>query len=340
MTSDPTTRVALETAIADLIDLLAEPEVPLESSMQSYFELHPIALTSLGFDSVLPHPRLEYADDAVLEPDFMAWAPDATTTVIEIKRALCSAVVLGPDRRPRESADLTKAISQGREYVSFFDDSANRSRFSETNALPCHKNPSLLVFIGRSEPRERLARLMLERDRSLSLVVKTYDELAIDLEAARRRNFGDREGLEGGSLHVLLRSHCDSGARGTVFSAGTPQDGRWRAWIEPGCELSLDMSPAGSAGASTLPSGFEVLLSFEFGSRAGFATAAIYIDGKLIAEADFYGDTPLPRLESLRGARIGASKFGDPGAPTILLGVSLKNHGRTVHVILQPSDCL
>jgi Shedu protein SduA, C-terminal len=156
--------------------LINDPSVR-EQDLQSFFEESPHLLAGVSYDRVVPHPVLSRDQDGPLIPDFMLEPAGGFADVLDLKLP-SSPVAVGRRDRVRQSAAVTEAVAQVREYRAYFDDPVHREAVRERYGLDAFR-PTVAVVIGR-DPKPGHDRLQLKRvwdDLPAHVRLMTYDEL-------------------------------------------------------------------------------------------------------------------------------------------------------------------
>lgn len=148
-----------------------------EQELQTFFEDHPYFLSLLA--QPVPHVRLQDGTGKLLIPDLVlkplvAARRDSNWEVLELKLPNAK-LTAGKGARRRLSHEVWKAITQLREYGSYFADPRNEAqvRAALGHAL---KRPKLAVLIGRS--KDDAIDAVEDQQAYLSDVrIVTYDEI-------------------------------------------------------------------------------------------------------------------------------------------------------------------
>jgi Domain of unknown function (DUF4263) len=160
---------------AQLEELINDPDLK-EQQLQEFFEAHPHLLAGIDYARVEPHPYLKRADQGPLIPDFMLEpSPGGFADVLDLKLPKVSVVVGKPDRLA-QSAAVTSAIAQLREYRAWFDDASNQKQFQKKYNMQAYK-PSVVMVIGRDPKADPYELRRLWADLPTSLKILTYDDL-------------------------------------------------------------------------------------------------------------------------------------------------------------------
>jgi hypothetical protein len=159
---------------AALEELINDPAVD-EQALQDFFEQHPHLLTRNDHDRVLPHPVLARDEGGDLIPDFMLEPEDRFADVLDLKLPT-QPVVAGKANRLRQSAAVSEALAQVREYRAYFDDARRREEFHRRYGMKVYR-PSVVVVIGRDPTADPFELRRLWDDLPGHVDVQTYDSL-------------------------------------------------------------------------------------------------------------------------------------------------------------------
>src|SRR5438132_2049229 len=120
-------RQSIENALFQL-ERLIECDTASEGDFQKWFEHNPVVFDLLGYQKVLPHPRLTDDGAELYVPDFLAQRVDGLWEIVEIKRS-DTKVLKDVARRSAFYSAMETYISQCREYAQYFNDKAHRDEF-------------------------------------------------------------------------------------------------------------------------------------------------------------------------------------------------------------------
>jgi Domain of unknown function (DUF4263) len=159
-----------------LEELINDPSVR-EHDLQAFFEEHPHLLAGTSYDRVVPHPVLARDEKGPLIPDFMLVPRDDFADVLDLKLPGVQ-LVTGRRDRLHQTAHVTEAIAQVREYRAYFDDPAHRQAVRDRYGLRAYR-PAVAVVIGRDPGpgRDRLELRRIWDDLPSHVDIMTYDQL-------------------------------------------------------------------------------------------------------------------------------------------------------------------
>jgi Shedu protein SduA, C-terminal len=161
---------------ARLEELINEPSTS-EHDLQAFFEENPHLLTGTSYDRVVPHPILARDEKGPLIPDFMLEPQDGFADVLDLKLPGVQ-LVTGRRDRLHQTAHVTEAIAQVREYRAYFDNPAHRQAVRDRYGIQAYR-PAVAVVIGR-DPGPGRDRFELRRvwdDLPAHVEIRTYDQL-------------------------------------------------------------------------------------------------------------------------------------------------------------------
>jgi hypothetical protein len=162
---------------AQLEELINEPGIS-EQDLQSFFEENPHLLAGTSYDRVVPHPVLSRDQDGPLIPDFMLEPMDGGFADVLDLKLPHTQVVAGGMNRVRQSAHVTEALAQVREYRAYFEDIGHRQAVLDRYGLRAYR-PMVAIVIGRDPGPDRdpfqIKRLWDELPRHVRLM--TFDDL-------------------------------------------------------------------------------------------------------------------------------------------------------------------
>lgn len=159
---------------AALEELINDPNVS-EQALQDFFERHPRLLARNDHDRVLPHPVLARDEGGDLIPDFMLEPQNDFADILDLKLP-AQPVVVGKANRLRQSAAVSEAMAQVREYRAYFDDPRHREHFERRYGARAYR-PSVVVVIGRDPTVDPFELRRLWDDLPRHAEVLTYDGL-------------------------------------------------------------------------------------------------------------------------------------------------------------------
>jgi len=159
---------------AALEELINDPTVN-EQALQDFFEQRPHLLARNDHDRVLPHPVLARDEGSDLIPDFMLEPEDQFADILDLKLPM-QPVVVGKANRLRQSAAVSEALAQVREYRAYFDDPGHRERFHRRYGVKAYR-PSVVVVIGRDPTADPFELRRLWDELPGHVEVQTYDSL-------------------------------------------------------------------------------------------------------------------------------------------------------------------
>ncbi len=164
-----------------------------EKEMQTVFEEHPclmpgafMALAGHGayMKALITQPELQGIGDR--QPDFMWLTRDSGTispVLIEIERPDKKWVTTG--KNPQQTAELTQALNQIRQWREWMDQPANRLVFLEQYGIPENWRRRrfvpfyLLIYGRRAENRDEIAKMRAELERRDQALL-TFDHITPD----------------------------------------------------------------------------------------------------------------------------------------------------------------
>jgi hypothetical protein len=161
---------------ARLEELINDPAVR-EQDLQDFFEENPHLLAGTSYDRVVPHPVLARDEKGPLIPDFMLEPADDFADVLDLKLPGVQ-LVTGRRDRLHQTAHVTEAIAQVREYRAYFDDPAHRQAVRDRYGIQAYR-PTVAVVIGRDPGpgRDRLELRRIWDDLPGPARIMTYDQL-------------------------------------------------------------------------------------------------------------------------------------------------------------------
>jgi Shedu protein SduA, C-terminal len=159
-----------------LEELINNPSVR-EYDLQEFFEENPHLLAGTSYDRVVPHPVLARDEKGPLIPDFMLEPADDFADVLDLKLPGVQ-LVTGRSDRLHQTAHVTEAIAQVREYRAYFDDPAHRQAVRDRYGIQAYR-PTVAVVIGRDPGpgRDRLELRRIWDDLPAHARIMTYDQL-------------------------------------------------------------------------------------------------------------------------------------------------------------------
>ena len=159
-----------------LEELINNPSVR-EHDLQEFFEENPHLLAGTSYDRVVPHPVLARDEKGPLIPDFMLEPADGFADVLDLKLPGVQ-LVTGRSNRLHQTAHVTDAIAQVREYRAYFDDPAHRQAVRDRYGIQAYR-PTVAVVIGRDPGpgRDRLELRRIWDDLPAHARIMTYDQL-------------------------------------------------------------------------------------------------------------------------------------------------------------------
>jgi hypothetical protein len=159
-----------------LEELINNPSVR-EYDLQEFFEENPHLLAGTSYDRVVPHPVLARDEKGPLIPDFMLEPADGFADVLDLKLPVVQ-LVTGRSDRLHQTAHVTEAIAQVREYRAYFDDPAHRQAVRDRYGIQAYR-PTVAVVIGRDPGpgRDRLELRRIWDDLPAHARIMTYDQL-------------------------------------------------------------------------------------------------------------------------------------------------------------------
>jgi hypothetical protein len=140
-----------------------------EQDLQDFFEENPHLLAGTSYDRVVPHPVLVRDEKGPLIPDFMLEPADGFADVLDLKLPGVQ-LVTGRRDRLHQTAHVTEAIAQVREYRAYFDDPAHRQVVRDRYGIQAYR-PTVAVVIGR-DPGQVVIALNCEEFGMISLVMQ------------------------------------------------------------------------------------------------------------------------------------------------------------------------
>lgn len=148
-----------------------------EQDLQDFFEENPHLLAGTSYDRVVPHPVLVRDEKGPLIPDFMLEPADGFADVLDLKLPGVQ-LVTGRRDRLHQTAHVTEAIAQVREYRAYFDDPAHRQVVRDRYGIQAYR-PTVAVVIGRDPGpgRDRLELRRIWDDLPGHARIMTYDQL-------------------------------------------------------------------------------------------------------------------------------------------------------------------
>jgi hypothetical protein len=198
-------RTSFEAALSDLSKLMGEAGHS-EADYQKWFEQHPLVFDCVPYKRVIPHPELTDAGKVMFIPDFIAQRLDGLWEIFEIKRP-DTEVIRDVVRRQTFYATLERYLRQCRDYAGYFDDAAHRNEFSDRYGIEVEADPPSVLVAGRSAGLDRFAVHRLLMDRGGKVALKTYDDISVQLDHFRIKQFGQYENLAGLSMHLIIEVH-------------------------------------------------------------------------------------------------------------------------------------
>jgi hypothetical protein len=161
---------------ARLEELINDPSIG-EHDLQAFFEENPHLLAGTSYDRVVPHPILARDEKGPLIPDFMLEPEDGFADVLDLKLPGVQ-LVTGRRDRLHQTAHVTEAIAQVREYRAYFDDPAHRQAVRDRYGIQAYR-PVVAVVIGRDPGpgRDRLELRRIWDDLPAHVEIRTYDQL-------------------------------------------------------------------------------------------------------------------------------------------------------------------
>jgi hypothetical protein len=283
-------RDIFESALIELDALLARPNAP-ELEFQDWFERHSVVFLNLGFSRAIPHPEIRGTADRKWIPDFLVQRPNGTWSVLELKRA-DQEVLPNSDRRVTFYSDIHKYIAQCAEYVDQFDELAVRDEFGKRYGVQVHKDPKVILVVGRSANLDRDAVRTLSNRQSIEIF--TYDDIRSAIYSARAAYFAVYDGARGCSFVVVLRIDKPSAdVNNYILDIGADRArNRATVTIDPANHLSLvilDSNGDRHQTRSTLPLtddqfGQPHSLLFTVGLADTFSFVSVEMDRRYIAD--------------------------------------------------------
>lgn len=162
---------------ADRLEQLINDPGVREHDLQIFFEQHPRLLQGASYDRAVPHPVLTRDNRGPLIPDFMLEPTGGFADVLDIKLPGVP-LVTGRKDRLRQTAHVTEALAQVREYAAYFEDPSHRQELQDRYGLRAYR-PTVAVLIGR-DPGSRRDPLELRRiwaELPSHVEIRTYDQL-------------------------------------------------------------------------------------------------------------------------------------------------------------------
>jgi Domain of unknown function (DUF4263) len=162
---------------ADRLEVLINDPGVREYDLQAFFEEHPHLLQGMSYDRVVPHPVLARDNSGPLIPDFMLEPTGGFADVLDLKRPGVP-LVTGRADRLHQTAHVTEAIAQVREYAAYFDDATRRQELQDRYGLHAYR-PTAAVLIGRDPGpgRDPLELRRVLADLPSHVEIRTYDQL-------------------------------------------------------------------------------------------------------------------------------------------------------------------
>lgn len=176
--------LGVQAEVEEFEQLINDPETT-EPQLQRFFEGRPHFLPMQRLMHAYPRVGLRDADGRLLIPDFVlkpvvAAQRDRNWEVLELKRPQAR-LLTGPANHRSFSTEVTKALTQVRDYGDYFANLAHAEEVERALGRRL-RHPSLAVLIGRLPSGEELSALDQEQVRSPHVRIVTYDEV---LEAQR-----------------------------------------------------------------------------------------------------------------------------------------------------------
>ena len=161
---------------ARLEELINDPSIR-ENDLQAFFEENPHLLAGTSYDRVVPHPILARDEKGPLIPDFMLEPQDGFADVLDLKLPGVQ-LVTGRRDRLHQTAHVTEAIAQVREYRAYFEDPAHRQAVRDRYGIQAYR-PVVAVVIGRDPGpgRDHMELRRIWDDLPAHVEIKTYDQL-------------------------------------------------------------------------------------------------------------------------------------------------------------------
>jgi hypothetical protein len=215
----------IEPALFELIGLLTSDDQS-EAAYQRWFERHErVAFRPFNYRRVVAHPELDGPNAPTRVPDFMGQLPNGIWEVFEIKRA-DTLVLKQSEYRQDFRSDFTSYLRQCQEYREYFQDAANRQRFTTRYGGELQRDLIVrLVAGGEITGRPRLlVHDLLQKSAEARVQLVTYAELLGELERMRAENIGQVEEVRGISIHAVLNVHSRLPGLNFLLDIGAAKD--------------------------------------------------------------------------------------------------------------------
>ena len=281
-------RSNLEDAIVSLNELLSRGDPP-EDDCQQWFETHPVVFECLGYSDNVPHPELTSSGVVLFIPDFLVRRADNSLwEIFEIKTP-DAGIIKSKKTRKDFYASLSEYIAQCVEYSEYFDDTAHRVEFSQKHGFEVHKSPRRCLVAGSDDGLEQAQVHALLNQRSHSVQLLTYDNIAAKLEFYRTRQSGGFERLQGFSIHLLIRAERLVGEENFILDVGAqPEKNRVSLYVDVEDHLCFRLiDRSGNPQQIRLPTGVDSIAYDEWkyvivegGIGDDFTYLAVDVDGR------------------------------------------------------------
>jgi hypothetical protein len=162
------------------LEFLINGKKTKEADLQKFFEENPHFLASHRQAVPLPHPRFPINASESLIPDFLmrpavGFQRDSRWEVLDLKMPRVR-LLSGKGNRVQFAHEVTKAITQLKDYADFFRNPSNEEII--TKVLAHHlRFPKLAVLIGRLPEGGGVEALELAQSREPAVRIITYDEI-------------------------------------------------------------------------------------------------------------------------------------------------------------------
>lgn len=219
-----TSRKSLETAIADLRDLLNTNSAK-ELDFQEWLEIHQIVFQVLGFTNSISHPTLPL-DESAISPDFLVQRPNGIWEIFEIKRP-DTEILKNQKTRSTFYSSTQAYISQCSEYADRCSQEHVREHLREKYNIEMNSNPESTILAGRAEGLDQLKTHSILARQTPKIRLITYDDLLEELERHYQLHFGNEtERPEGISIYLPLSFLDNSffGFEQTIIDIGSKFD--------------------------------------------------------------------------------------------------------------------